>query len=63
MNFIYDLINQKFDFIIPLFFIIIGIVVAIVIFLFRFSTYTRRKRYYAKKMQTYKLTSEKKYDK
>ncbi|MCD2348100.1 hypothetical protein [Clostridium guangxiense] len=48
MNFIYDLMKQKFDFIIPLFFIIIGIVVAIIIFLLRFSIYTKRKKYYSK---------------
>lgn len=62
MNFIYDLMNQKFDFIIPLFYIIIGIAVAIIIFLFRFSVYTKRKRYYAK-VQINASTSENKYDK
>jgi len=61
MNFIYDLLKQKFDFIIPLFYIIIGIVAAIVIFLVRFSIYTKRKRYYAK-LQTPILISEKEYD-
>ncbi len=61
MNFIYDLMNQKFDFIIPLFYIIIGIVVAIIIFLFRFSVYTKRKRYYAK-IQIHAPTAEDKYN-
>lgn len=62
MNFIYDLLNKKFDFIIPLFYIIISIISAIIIFLIRFSIYTKRKKYYAK-LQASITTSRKEYDK
>lgn len=54
MKFIQDLISKKFDFIIPLSYIIIGIIAAIIIFIIRYSVYKKRKRYYSKLEETSK---------
>jgi hypothetical protein len=44
MRFIYDLMNGRFDFIIPMHSMILGIVLACVLYLFVFICFTRKKR-------------------
>jgi hypothetical protein len=48
MKFFWDLLSHKFDFIVPLYYIILGIILGIIIFIVRFAVYIKRKKYYSK---------------
>lgn len=48
MNFIYRILKGEFNFIIPVSYMIIGMVFAGVIFLIRYTFYMKRKKYFLK---------------
>lgn len=46
MNLIYSILTGKFNFITPISFMIIGILISAIAFTVRYTTYTKRKKYY-----------------
>jgi uncharacterized membrane-anchored protein YhcB (DUF1043 family) len=48
MSFIFKLLDGEFNFIIPISYMIIGVMVAVLIFAIRYGVYKKRKKLYAK---------------
>lgn len=47
MGFIYSILTGKFDFITPISFMIMGILISLIAFIVRYTVYTRRKKFHA----------------